>query len=73
MTWVEAILERSIATGRPALRQPREDALARLARHAADRRHLARLDDRLLADVGLTREAVRRGLPFRPERRDTSR
>lgn len=73
MTWVETLLRRTVATGRPARRRPREDALARRARHAADRRHLARLDERLLADVGLTREAVRRGLPFRPERMDTWR
>lgn len=46
-------------------RQPVETAVERLARYAADRRHLIRLDDRLLADVGLTRDAVERGLVFR--------
>lgn len=49
----------------PPPRLPAESAAERLARHVADRRHLARLDDRLLADVGLSREAVVRGLPFR--------
>lgn len=49
----------------PPPRLPRETATGRFARHAADRRHLARLDERLLADVGLTRESVVRGLPFR--------
>jgi uncharacterized protein YjiS (DUF1127 family) len=48
----------------PPPRLPAETAAQRLARHAADRRHLTRLDDRLLADVGLSREAVARGLPF---------
>ncbi|WP_408906541.1 DUF1127 domain-containing protein [Roseomonas sp. E05] len=49
---------------RPPPRQPLEDAMARAVRFAADRRHLAWLDERLLRDVGLDREAVTRGLPF---------
>ncbi|PWS35356.1 hypothetical protein DFH01_17145 [Falsiroseomonas bella] len=46
-------------------RVPAETAADRLARHAVDRRRLARLDDRRLADVGLSREAVARRLPFK--------
>jgi uncharacterized protein YjiS (DUF1127 family) len=57
-------VERSAPRRWPPQRVPAETAAQRLARHAADRRHLARLDDRLLADVGLSREAVARGLPF---------
>ena len=41
-------------------RLPAETAAERFARHAADCRHLARLNDRLLADVGLNREGQRR-------------
>jgi len=47
-------------------RLPRENAWARAWRWMADRRHLAEMDDRLLRDVGLTREDVRRSLPFAP-------
>ncbi|WBV45430.1 hypothetical protein [Pseudoroseomonas cervicalis] len=42
-----------------------EGALARALRWIADRGHLAELEPRLLRDVGLTPEAVRRGEPFR--------
>jgi uncharacterized protein YjiS (DUF1127 family) len=65
--WLSAMLggaERSVPRRWPPPRQPAETEAARLARHAADRRHLARLEDRLLEDVGLDREAVARGLPF---------
>jgi hypothetical protein len=37
----------------------------RLLRWLGDRRHLREMDSRLLHDVGLTREDVRRGVPFR--------
>ena len=33
-------------------------------RYFADRRHLLEMDERLLQDVGLTREDVVRGVPF---------
>ena len=36
-----------------------------LLRWLADRQHLREMDTRLLSDVGLTREDVRRGVPFR--------
>ncbi|MDN3562913.1 DUF1127 domain-containing protein [Paeniroseomonas aquatica] len=49
----------------PAPRQPTETALAQAARYARDRRYLARLDDRLLRDVGLDRGALEDGTPFR--------
>ena len=65
--WLVAMLgrtDRSAPRRWPPPRLPAETAGERFARHAADRRHLARLDDRLLADVGLSREAVARGLPF---------
>jgi uncharacterized protein YjiS (DUF1127 family) len=42
-----------------------EGALARASRWIGDRQRLVELDDRLLRDLGLTREDVRRGLPFR--------
>ncbi|WP_158537350.1 DUF1127 domain-containing protein [Humitalea rosea] len=46
-------------------RGPRhETACARAWRWLLDRRHLADMDDRLLRDVGLTRQDVLRGLPF---------
>lgn len=70
--WLAALLgcartpvERGAACRRPSPRRPTETAAERLARHAADRRHLALMDDRLLRGVGLAREAVERGLPFR--------
>ena len=43
----------------------REGRWTRALRWFADRRHLLEMDDRLLRDVGLTREDVRRGVPFR--------
>lgn len=61
----EAPAERGAACRWPLPRRPTETAAERLARHAADRRHLALMGDWLLRDVGLTREAVERGLPFR--------
>ena len=44
---------------------PREGRWARMLRWLADRRHLHEMDERLLRDVGLTREDVWRGMPFR--------
>ena len=43
----------------------REGRWRRMLRWVRDRRHLREIDDRLLRDVGLTREDVRRGVPFR--------
>ncbi|MDQ1078108.1 hypothetical protein [Pseudoroseomonas cervicalis] len=43
-----------------------EGALARALRWIADREHLAELEPRLLRDVGLTAEELRRGTPFPP-------
>jgi uncharacterized protein YjiS (DUF1127 family) len=62
--WWESAFEVSLARRWPLPRQPRETDAERLARHAADRRRLARLNDRLLQDIGLDRDAVERGLPF---------
>lgn len=42
-----------------------EGASARALRWLADRRRLAQMDPRLLRDVGLTPQDVRRGTPFR--------
>ena len=56
-------VERSAANDRPAA-LAREGRWTRLLRGLADRRHLREMDARLLRDVGLTREDVRRGLPF---------
>lgn len=38
--------------------------MARAARYAADRWRLAAMDERLLLDVGLDRDAVKAGIPF---------
>lgn len=43
---------------------PDESGWARLLRWIEDRQNLAELDDRLLRDVGLTREDVARNTPF---------
>ncbi len=48
----------------PLPRQPDESPLAKAARYAADRRRLGAMDDRLLLDVGLDRQAVAAGRPF---------
>ncbi len=45
----------------------------RAPRFLADRRHLIELDARLLSDVGLTREDVARGVPFRPDAEDAAK
>lgn len=57
-------------TKRPELPAPyiepaREGRWTRLLRWLTDRRHLREMDARLLQDVGLTREDVWRGVPFR--------
>lgn len=56
---------RGAARSWPPPRRPRETLSRRLKREFEDQHHLAGLDDRLLDDVGLTREAVEQGLPFR--------
>lgn len=60
----DTITEARPRVWRPAHRQPGETSFERELRFAADRIRLQRLDDRLLDDVGLDREAVARGLPF---------
>ncbi|BDG71597.1 hypothetical protein Rmf_15260 [Roseomonas fluvialis] len=65
--WLMAMLgvaDRRAPRRWPPPRLPMETPAERLARHATDRRRLARLDDRLLDDVGLTRDAVEAGIPF---------
>lgn len=69
-TWLAAFGGRATSPAPPALwrwpppRQPNESPLAQATRHAADRRRLTELDDRLLLDVGLDRDAVKAGIPF---------
>lgn len=38
--------------------------MAKAAQYAADKRRLAAMDERLLLDIGLDRQAVAAGIPF---------